>query len=80
MITSIDATEDVDEAVVEEIAEAAVVVVGEVDGVATETVLVGAAELEVWIENESSAAETGAFALCLTNRSFALWWIMMRMG
>ena len=68
MITSIDATEDVDEADVEEIAEAAVVVVGEVEGVATETVLVGAAgaaELEVWIEDESSAAETAEFALCL---------------
>ena len=63
-----DATEAVDETNVEEIAEAAVVVVGEVDGVATETVLVGAAEaaeFEVWIEKESSAAEIAAFALCL---------------
>ena len=54
-----DATEAVDETNVEEIAEAAVVVVGEVDGVATETVLVGAveaAELEVWIANESSCS------------------------
>ena len=54
-----DATEAVDETNVEEIAEAAVVVVGEVDGVATETALVGSAgasELEVWIENESSCS------------------------
>ena len=57
MTTSIDATEDEDNADIEAVvdAEAAVVVVvGELDGVATDTVVVGsaeAAELDVWIEN-----------------------------
>ena len=71
MSSSIDGTEPEDEADVEEMldAEAAVVVVvGELDGVAIEKVVAGAAEaadLEVWIERETSTAEMAAFDLCL---------------
>ena len=67
MTTSIDATEAIDEADVEEMVDAeAAAVVGELDGIATETVADGAsADLEVWIELETSSAETAAFALCL---------------
>ena len=69
MTTSIDATEAIDEADVEDMVDgeaAAVVVVGELDGIATETAADGAsADLEVWIELETSSAETAAFSLCL---------------
>ena len=69
MTTSIDATEAIDEADVEDMVDAeaaAVVVLGELDGIATETAADGAsADLEVWIELETSSAETAAFSLCL---------------